>query len=304
MERDNFKTQITQRIAIYVAAAVITYGIMAFCFSAVSSALVNRTGKSINVLVLTREPMFISYNPKAKKAVVSIINPVGKKKSTLRDALAQASISQGDFMYVEPYTQDREQFWSDFKENLHFWRLKPYLLFAYCYDYAKLKKEKRTDIDFTDFMLLSQEMTTLEPADFSVINKIITKRTRHKDQTAPEIALAQDIMKPAGPKKPIVIEIFNASGKSGMAGDVTRYLREQNNNGKLNLDVINYSNYTVTEPQTQIINHTGDVEELKNISVSLGIGDKEILSKTDKTSISDAKIILGRDFVLPKNINK
>lgn len=308
MERNNFKTQIKQRIVVYAALALVAYGAFACFCSSYCTCLSKRQDSNVNVLVLTNSPMFISYNPKAKKAVVSVIAPEDKN-STLQDVLSKAAINPNDFLYIEPSLQSRSEFWDSFKDNLHMWRYKPFIIFQYFYDYAKLRYKGKTDIKTADFIMLSLELSSLAPADFSVISKeqpkaAPKKRRVKKEEPQPQIALAEDIIKPQENKKPIVIEILNASGKSGLAADVTRYLRELNNNETLNLDVINYANYTQEEPSTIILNNTGDLEQLKKISLYLDLGDKEIFSKSDKISISDAKIILGRDFVLPKNINK
>jgi len=252
--------------------------------------------------------MFISYNPKAKKAVVSIINP-SKKNSTLQDVLKEASINKNDFLFIEPFTKNRVEFWDNFKKELSIWHYKPYIIFTYLYSYAKLRWQGKTDIKTADFITLSLELSSIAPADFSVINKeqpkTAPKRRKQPQEAAqPQIALAENIVTEQDTKKPIVIEILNGSGKSGLAAEVTRYLRELNNNGTLNLDVINYASYPTLEEKTKIINNTGNLEDLKTISLYLNLGDKEIFSKSDKIAISDAKIILGRDFVLPKNINK
>ncbi len=308
MERNNIKTQIVQRLVVYAAAALLIYGGFAYFRSPCAQNLAQRKETGINFLVLTQQPMFISYNPKAKKAVVSIINP-SKKNPTLEDVLKEASISTDDFMFLEPSTKSRTQFWDSFKDNLHQWKQKPYIVFFYIYDYIKLRKDKKTDICAADFIALSYELTSLAPADFSVINKEpqktpAKKRKQEAAPAQPQITLAEDIITPQEEKKTIVIEILNASGKSGVAAEVTRYLRDLNNRGTLNLDVINYSNFPTVQPETQIINHSGNLEDLKNISLYLNLGDKEIFSKTDKIAISDAKIILGQDFTLPKTLNK
>ncbi len=297
-----------QRLVVYAAAALLIYGGFAYFRSPCAQNLAQRKEVGINFLVLTEQPMFISYNPKAKKAVVSIINP-SKKNPTLEDVLKEASISTDDFMFLDPRTKSRTQFWDAFKDNLHQWKQKPYLVFFYIYDYIKLRADKRTNISASDFIALSFELTSLSPADFSVINKepqktSARKRKQEAAPVQPQITLAQDIITPQEEKKTIVIEILNASGKSGLAAEVTRYLRDLNNKGTLNLDVINYSNFPAVQPETQIINHSGNLEDLKNISLYLNLGDKEIFSKTDKIAISDAKIILGQDFTLPKTLNK
>lgn len=308
MERNNLKTQITKRLAVYAAAALLIYGAFAYFCSPCAQNLAQRKETGINFLVLTQQPMFISYNPKVKKAVVSIINP-SKKNPTLEDVLKEASLSTNDFMFIEPRTKSRTQFWDEFKDNLHQWKQKPYLVFFYFYDYIKLRADKKTNISAADFMAFSFELTSLAPADFSVINKEPQKATsrKRKQEAAPvqpQITLSKDVITPQEEKRTIVIEILNASGRSGLAAEVTRYLRDLNNKGTLNLDVINYSSFPTVQPETQIINHSGNLEDLKNISLYLNLGDKEIFSKTDKIAISDAKIILGQDFVLPKTLNK
>ncbi|MDR0953112.1 MAG: hypothetical protein LBM71_02835, partial [Elusimicrobiota bacterium] len=71
MERDSFKTQLKLHLVIYLALAVLIYGVFAYFFSPQAKLINTRQDKAINILALTNPPFFISYNPQGKKALVT-----------------------------------------------------------------------------------------------------------------------------------------------------------------------------------------------------------------------------------------
>ena len=121
-----------------------------------------------------------------------------------------------------------------------------------------------------------------------------------KKQKETPISITTDIKPNQTAQGPLVIEVFNASGRNGLAGEVTKFLRDLNNRGVINIDVINYASYPELLEKTKILDNTARLLEIQQTAYQLGLESREIYSQRDKNAISDVKIILGKDFVLPK----
>ncbi len=308
MEPTGLKKQIISRIVIYTALAILAYGILATFYTKPAILLAKRQDAALNILVLTQNPVFISYNPKYRKAIVTNLESA-KTGQDAASILQKANIDERDVLFFEPQTRNTEKFWNSFKHNLYGWRSEPYIIFTYIWDYIRLRFEGKTNITAGTFIMLTFDLQTLLPSDFSV-KAALPMQVKRKGRAArkqqepegPQIALAKNIE--ITDEKPILIEIVNATDKSGLAAQATRYLRRLNNDGALNLDIINYKTAPKLEKKTHIIDYSGRVADLQNISKYLDLDDTEILRQTDKTAIVEAKIVLGQDFRLPKALNK
>ena len=304
MERTGFK-KIKQRLVIYAALAILAYGALAFFYNPVTRAITAREDKPINLLVLTDPPMFISYNPKFRKVMVTNIAPGGKDLKA-QDILKAANVEEKGALILSPLDKNRADFWENAKKNLHSWQHRPYITFALFYNYAKARISGRTNITPSDFIMLAGELAVLQAGDFIVKNPAPTP-ARPAKKTAPpqpvEVMLAQGIKPAPVVQKTLVVEILNASGRNGLASEVTRYLRDLNNRGLIDIDVINSATNPATEEKTRIIDLAHRQQDLKKAARFLGLDNNEIFSASDKNSIADAKIILGRDFNLPKTQN-
>ncbi|MDR1124430.1 MAG: LytR C-terminal domain-containing protein [Elusimicrobiota bacterium] len=306
MEQTDFKTKLKTRLAVYAALAVLVYGAFAHFYNPHTAAL-TAGAQPLNLLVLTRQPMFISYNPQSAKAAVTNMNTAGKKSPGACDALKEAGINPQDVLYIRPSSQNRAEFWELCKNNLRAWRQKPYIIFIYLYDYIRLRVSGRTNIAPSDFVMITLHLMRLEPGDFTVKNPdpppAAQNRRRAAAAAPQQILLAQNAAPAAAASasKTLVLEVLNASGGAGLAAEVTRYLRDLSNRGLIDIDVINYGNYPVIEEKSKITDITGGrPEDLKKIGRLLGMDNSEIFTSPDKTAIADAKIILGKDFILPK----
>ncbi len=298
MERNYLKKQLTLRLVIYCAAAILLYGAAAQYHSSAPS-LIKRTDEPVNVLLLSNPPIFIAYNPKFKKAVVNNL-PSSKKALTAEEILQKAKINEDKVITVDLRPEKRIEFWDGFKSNLQSWRVKPYVIFSYFYSYIKLKWKGKTDLSFGDFILISAELSTLKTSDFAVQNPLVDKIIKGKKQKETPISITTDIKPNQTAQGPLVIEVFNASGRNGLAGEVTKFLRDLNNRGVINIDVINYASYPELLEKTKILDNTARLLEIQQTAYQLGLESREIYSQRDKNAISDVKIILGKDFVLPK----
>ncbi len=293
------KKQLKLRLVLYPIIAIFLYGVFAYFFTPRLQLLTNNTDTSINILVLTKEPLFISYNPKLNKAVVNNLN-ISKKDLENNKFLSKPPFDKKDYFIITPKQQDRALFWQKFKNNLYLWSYKPYIILIYFYDYAYLRFHKQTDINLATFTIFSWKLSSMTPADFILKNYEKPKNKKDKAKDIQNITLGKDISKEKQEDKILVIEIFNATDQKGLAANLTNYLRDLNNKGVLKVDVIDYKSYPVMLDETQVIDTAGRMESLKELLLKIGLDTKEINTSSDKSPISEAKIILGKDFIMPK----
>lgn len=298
MERDYLKKQLKLRMIVYCALAILLYGAAAQ-FNTSVHGLIKRSDEPVKVLLLSSPPIFIAYNPEFKKAVVNNL-PNTKKALSAQEILQKAKIEQDKIIIIDIRGQKRIEFWEKFKNNLQSWQKKPYIIFQYLYAYIKLKCEGKTDLSFGDFILISTELSTLQPSDFAVQNPLVDKIIKGRKQQEAAISITTDIKPNQTAKGPLIVEVLNASGKNGLAGEVTKFLRERNNSGILNVDVISYGNYPELLERSQILDNSSRLLDIQQTAYQLGLEDHEIFTHRDKNAISDVKIVLGKDFVLPK----
>ncbi|WP_428065667.1 LytR C-terminal domain-containing protein [Candidatus Proelusimicrobium volucris] len=298
MERDYLKKQLKLRLIVYCALAILLYGAAAQ-FNTSVHGLIKRSDEPVKVLLLSSPPIFIAYNPEFKKAVVNNL-PNTKKALSAQEILQKAKIEQDKVIIIDIRGQKRIEFWEKFKNNLQSWQKKPYIIFQYLYAYIKLKCEGKTDLSFGDFILISTELSTLQPSDFAVQNPLVDKIIKGRKQQEAAISITTDIKPNQTAKGPLIVEVLNASGKNGLAGEVTKFLRERNNSGILNVDVISYGNYPELLERSQILDNSSRLLDIQQTAYQLGLEDHEIFTHRDKNAISDVKIVLGKDFVLPK----
>lgn len=298
MERDYLKKQLKLRLIVYCALAILLYGAAAQ-FNTSVHGLIKRSDEPVKVLLLSSPPIFIAYNPEFKKAVVNNL-PNTKKALSAQEILQKAKIEQDKVIIIDIRGQKKIEFWEKFKNNLQSWQKKPYIIFQYLYAYIKLKCEGKTDLSFGDFILISTELSTLQPSDFAVQNPLVDKIIKGRKQQEAAISITTDIKPNQTAKGPLIVEVLNASGKNGLAGEVTKFLRERNNSGILNVDVISYGNYPELLERSQILDNSSRLLDIQQTAYQLGLEDHEIFTHRDKNAISDVKIVLGKDFVLPK----
>ncbi len=294
------KKQLELRLVIYSLIAIFLYGVFAHFFTPEIQLLSTNADTSVNILVLTKEPLFISYNPKLNKAVVNNLN-IAKKDLKDNKFLNNPPFDKKDYFIIKPKQTDRSLFWQEFKNNLYNWSYKPYLILEYFYAYAYLRFHKQTDINLATFVMFSWKLSTMTPADFILKNYEKPKNKKDKTKTIQNnITLGKDISKEKQEDKILIIEIYNATDTKGLAATLTNYLRDLNNKGVLKVDVIDYKSYPVMLDETQVIDTAGRMESLKELLLKIGLDTKEINTSSDKSPISEAKIILGKDFIMPK----
>ena len=295
-----FRKQLKLRLLFYPLIALFLYGVCAQFFTPQIKLLSKDEDASVNLLVLTEKPLFISYNPKLNKAVVNSLN-LAKKDLKDKAFLKQPPFDKQDYLTLQPNQQDQVLFWRSFKENLYMWPHKPYLIFGYFYNYFNLRYHKQTNINFATFLMLSWKLSSMKPADFILKTYEKPKGKKASKEKPPlQLTLGKDISKEKQENKILVIEIFNATEQKGLAATLTNYLRDLNNQGVLKVDVINYASYPVILEETQVIDTAGRMESLKEVLLKIGLDTTEIHTSSDKSPISEAKIIIGKDFIMPK----
>ncbi|MBO7191546.1 MAG: LytR C-terminal domain-containing protein [Elusimicrobiaceae bacterium] len=267
--------------------------------------LISRADTPVELTVLTQPAMFFSYVPATHQANVRVLSDKKSSEKSLRERaqkmLAAEKISpQIPLKYIEPATSDREAFWADFKNTLTRWRYNPLLGMRAVWAYLKALHQGRTNLSPAEFVLLTLELTQLETNDFTV--RFPEKQKKKKKASTPEASTSERILPDRAPlaveNRPIIVEVLNASGKKGLALELTQYLREQNTKGLLRVDVLQYDNYPTQQETSWLEDYSGRQIQLKQLGSAIGITE-EIRVGTTPNVICDTRIILGKDFRMP-----
>ncbi len=88
--------------------------------------------------------------------------------------------------------------------------------------------------------------------------------------------------------RPVVAEVWNASGKKGYARQMTDYLR------KRNVDVVRFGNYGVYKRYTQIISRKGELKPAREVAKIIGC--RNIKTELDSSRMVDINVVIGKDF--------
>lgn len=91
----------------------------------------------------------------------------------------------------------------------------------------------------------------------------------------------------------IQVSVRNGCGVSGLAGDLTQYLRK---NG---FDVVEVGDHTsFDEEQSMVYDRIGDLESAKKLAAALGIPEDRVVQDIDLDEYLDATVIIGKDYKL------
>ena len=302
MEPSHQTRKITERILLLVLLGATAWAACAQFASPLASNLAGDKNAPVQVTVLTEPAMFVSYNPKTRKAFVRVLNDKLRQKNPLertKKLLETENISVQNIKFFEPALLERDRFWYAFKHGLSSWRNNPFLAVRAGWNYLSAWHNRRTNLSPAEFALLSMELTQLEPSDFAVTFPARKKRASRKAEPAP--ALVPDVadMAPlAVQNRPIIVEVLNASGRKGLALELTQYLREQNEKGLLRVDVLQYDNYPTPQDASWLEDYSGRLVQVKQLGRAVGING-EIRTGAAPNVICDTRIILGKDFQMP-----
>lgn len=272
-----------------LATALFAWAIWAQLTSRTVQILTNRKKDSVHLSVLTSPAMDIAYNPATRKAAISVraetcpphnCKPLNRAK------------------FFTPEITGREEAWNTFKEALNNWRYNPLIIGQAVWAYITAWHDKRTNLTPAEFALISLELTQLEAADFALKLPPSSKRAKKARQQMPEMPLVADMAPLTQKNRPIVVEILNASGQRGLALKLTQFLRDQNAKGLLRVDVLQYDNYPTLQATSSIVDYSGRLVQVKQLSRAIGING-EIKTDSSPNVICDTRIILGKDFEMP-----
>lgn len=302
MEPSYQTRKITERILLLVLLGATAWAACAQFLSPLAANLAGDKKSPVQITVLTKPAMFISYNPQTRKASVRVLEDKLNQKSPLertRKLLETENISVQNVKFFEPAQQERDRFWHAFKHGLSSWRYNPFLAARAAWDYASARHSRRTNLSPAEFALLSLELTQLEPSDFAVTLPPRKKRAARKAEPVPaRVPETADMAPLAVQDRPIIVEVLNASGRKGLALELTQYLREQNEKGLLRVDVLQYDNYPAPQDDSWLEDYSGRLVQVKQLGRAVGING-EIRTGTTPNIICDTRIILGKDFKMP-----
>lgn len=259
--------------------------------------LVMRDNQPLEITLGTRPAMLIAYTPSSRKAFITLTPVEETCQANKKRCIPHMP---KDYRFFTPKSEAQDAFWEDFKYTLTNWRYNPLLAGRVLWGYITAWHERRTNLSPAEFILLSKELSLLETNDFTV--KLIQpkKKKSRKSQAEPDgiPAPVKDMAPLALQDRPIIVEILNASGKRGLAAELTQYLRDKNQKGILRVDVLQYDNYPTQEETSWLEDYTGRVVQLKQLGNAIGI-NSEIRAGTAPNVICDTRIIIGKDFTMP-----
>lgn len=89
----------------------------------------------------------------------------------------------------------------------------------------------------------------------------------------------------------IQVEVRNACGVSGLAGDLTQYLRETG------FDVVEVGDYgSFDVQQTVVVDRTGDLEAARKVASALGLPEGRVRQDIQPSYYLDASVLIGHDY--------
>ncbi len=290
MEPSYQTRKIIERFLLWALLIVLGLAAAAQFTSPLARALAEHKSSPVRLTVLTAPAMEFTYTPSSQKATVQ----VSAEKVTAQNRSKKLPPNNG--RYFIPQQPDREDYWNEFKYLLASWRYNPLLVLRPLGGYLSAWHDKRTNLTPAEFILLSLELSKLDAADFAV--RLPAASRGKKKQTPSPQETVEDMAPLAVKDRPIVVEIYNASGKRGLALALTQYLREQNEKGQLRVDVLQYDNYPSYQEESFIVDYSGRLVQVKQLSHALGI-NSEVKSESSPNAICDTRIVLGKDFEMP-----
>lgn len=160
------------------------------------------------------------------------------------------------------------------QDTLDNWRAEPKRLARAVSWVSGLRAAGATNLTGFDLFSLFGEFSKLNSSNFILTD--ISGRAQ-----APEAAPEE------GPAPRV--EVFNASGRKGLAALAAKRLRA------LGFDVITEASYPALEPRTCVLSFSGDTAAARRLRASMGLEGLEI-RVTARKSVAGAAVVLGRDY--------
>lgn len=166
-------------------------------------------------------------------------------------------------------------------DTLNNWRAEPRRLPDAVAWVSGLRSSGATNLSALDLFSLFGEFSKLSSSNF------ILTEVPHRPQAA-------EAAEEAAPAPAPLVEVFNASGRLGLAASTAKRLRA------LGFDVITETSYPTIQKQTSILNFSADPAAARRLRESLGLEGLEIRVRSSKKSVAGAAVILGQDFDVKK----
>ena len=184
---------------------------------------------------------------------------------------AGGAVSGDNVFYVAlSSAPDIEALWG----ALNNWRAEPKRLLDAAAWVSGLRSAGATNLSGFDLFSLFGEFSKLSSADFILTE--VPRRAQGAEEEAPAPAR--------------VVEVFNASGRKGLAAVAAKRLRA------LGFNVITESSYPTLEKQTRILGFSSDTAAALKLREALGLQELEIRVRPSQKSVAGAAVILGADF--------
>ena len=209
---------------------------------------------------------FAVSHPKARKGA-----SLWQRASDLSAAAGGSAPGAGVFYIALSTAPDLEALWGP----LDGWRADPRQLRRAAAWLLERSRAGDTNLGRFELFALFSEFAGLSKSDF-----IFTEVSRRGPEPADE--------EEAAPHAPLV-EVFNASGRAGLAAQVAKRLRAAG------FDVITESTLPA-EKRTRIMGFSRDTATALKLRSALGLEELEIRVKLSQKSVAGAAVVLGQDF--------
>lgn len=171
----------------------------------------------------------------------------------------------------------------------------PYVLFRMPTIIRTVSKDIKTNLSAWDIIAAAMELKDIKAEDVRLAQLPGRPRRDYWEVDPENCAGFFDKILPStatavsqGPK--VRVEVWNASGKNGLAEKVNWILRQKG------YDVMDYGTFSVRQKKTLIKDLTGDLRAAQKISDIISCG--EVITRYDTKRFVDISIILGEDCVL------
>lgn len=236
-------------------------------------------GRDVQVALLgERSSALLVYHPFSGTVNAFLLQHARPRKGTsqlqraveLAQSASGAAPGEAVFYVALSSAPDLEALWAP----LDGWRADPRRLRQVLGWASALRSSGATNLTGFDLFALLSELAGLGKSDF-----ILTELGRRGPaDEAPEAA-------PAAP----LVEVFNASGRAGLAARVAKKLRAAG------FDVITEGTKPL-EKTTRIHGFSADASTALRLREALGLEELEIRVKLSQKSVAGAAVVLGQDF--------
>lgn len=240
-----------------------------------------RDGRDLRLALLgERHTLLMVYQPATSTVKAFTFNhPRPRKGATGWQRTADLSAQAGfpaqpgseDLFYVSVSTApELDALWG----VMNNWRNSPSLFFSAAGTLRGLHRSGATNLGAFDLFSVFSEATRLGSSNFVVAE---TAKVQAAD--------APDEGEGPAPR----VEVFNASGRKGLAAGAAKFLRSRG------FDVITEGS-APREARTRILGFSSDTSDALKLRAALGLEELEIRVKTSQKSVAGAAVVLGEDF--------